>query len=116
MSARNLEEEDLKHLRQEVERQNDADNSGFSFVRSAPEVAMWREMYRPDLVAGIVQDWHNPLCGVAQQFSGRRTSLSSFTLQYCVRFFTFTHEIGHNIGAKHSKSSPCPVVGQILSF
>jgi hypothetical protein len=69
-----------------------------SWIRTNADVARWREQYGADLVAMIVESGFDP-CGIAVTGGHASTVRRSCALGDR----SFTHELGHNMGAKHAR-------------
>jgi sulfatase modifying factor 1 len=74
------------------------------------EVHQWRDELGADLVSMIVPDVAKKVCGIAYvgpQHPNQKVNANtafSVTAYECRNGFTFTHELGHNLGATHDRS------------
>jgi hypothetical protein len=72
-----------------------------------------RDTYRADLVSLLVTGYNNPYgsCGVAWLMSGNNPAFAASAFSVVDRtcatgYFSFGHEIGHNMGLNHARSDP----------
>lgn len=80
------------------------------YLFGSSQVAAARNALRADLVAAVVSDPELPdSCGIARLFNGTAASFVSVTARGCIPRFTFTHEIGHNLAARHEPQTAGPI-------
>jgi Metallo-peptidase family M12 len=76
-----------------------ADGSTLSFISADSNVNSWRRDARADLVA-LITGGTGSVCGIAQVLGAY-----SVTAGNCLSTYTFTHELGHNLGCLHDRSN-----------
>jgi len=86
-----------------TEASSDAFGSALSATRASAEVGGKRTLYGADVVALIIDD--SQYCGIG--YLGPRTDLMfSVTAWNCATgYFSFGHEIGHNLGCNHDRGT-----------
>jgi hypothetical protein len=76
-------------------------SAALNWIQNTGQVQTWRDDAGADLVALLTgSDPNNRACGIA-----RMNAPPSTTSVFCLAALTFTHELGHNIGANHDRQN-----------